>query len=74
MKSVKTVEQAVITAFAKRRKELGYSYEKIGELSGLHRTSISLIERGKIQPTLVACLKIAEALEVKLEDLIRKGR
>ncbi len=66
----KATEQAVIKAFAERRKELGYSYEKVGELTGLHRTSISLIERGKVQPTLIVCLKLAEALQLKLEDVI----
>jgi DNA-binding XRE family transcriptional regulator len=71
---VKSIEQAVIATFKERRKELGFSYERIGELTGLHRTSISLIERGKIQPTLVVCLKISEALNLKLEDLIKKSR
>lgn len=72
-KKAKAVEQAVIKAFAERRKELGYSYGKLGELTGLHRTSVSLVERGMIQPTLVVCLKIAEAMELKLEDIIKKS-
>lgn len=67
----KIVEKAVIATFSKRRQELGYTYEKVGELAGLHRTSISLIERGKVQPTLIVCVKIAEALGLKLDEVIK---
>lgn len=70
----KIIEQSVIKAFAERRKKLKYTYEKVAELTGLHRTSVSLIERGKIRPTLIVCLKIAEALGLKLEDVIRKSK
>ena len=70
----KAIEQAIVAEFGAKRKALGYSYEKLAELTGLHRTSISLVERGKIHPTLAVCLKIAEALELKLENLIKENR
>lgn len=70
---VKHVEDAVIDELSKRRRELNYTYEKLAELTGLHRTSLSLIERKKTHPTLQVCLKISEALEIKLSDLIKKA-
>ncbi len=73
-KKIKYLEEAIIEEFARQRKHLGYSYEKMAELTGLHRTSVSLIERNKIRPTLQACLKLAEALELKLEKVIEKSR
>ncbi len=69
-KKVKHAEEAIIEELSIKRKELGYTYEKLAQLTGLHRTSISLIERGKTHPTLLVCLKIAEALDIKLSDLI----
>jgi DNA-binding XRE family transcriptional regulator len=57
-KKVKQIEEGIIDSLSKKRKELGYSYEKLSELTGLHRTSISLIERKKTHPTLLVCLKL----------------
>lgn len=73
-KKAKQIEEAVIDKFAEKRKELGYSYDKVAQLTGLHRTSLSLIERKKIHPTLLVCLKISEALDLKLEELFKKNR
>ena len=73
MKKANKIEEIVIKELAKRRKALGYSYEKLAELSGLHRTSISLIERNKIHPTFLVCLKIAEALELDLSEIMKIG-
>jgi len=64
------VESQVILEFSRKRKELGYSYEKMAELTGLHRTTISLVERQKIHPTLLVSLKMADALKLKLSDLV----
>lgn len=47
------------------------SQEKVAELSGLDRTYISLIERGKRQPTIQTIFKIANALEVSPSEIIK---
>ena len=47
------------------RKEKGLSQEKLGELSGLHRTYISDIERFQRSISLENIQRIADALDVE---------
>lgn len=47
------------------------SQEKLGELSGLHRTYISGIERGIRNPTLTVIVKIAAALDIEPGHLLK---
>jgi transcriptional regulator with XRE-family HTH domain len=46
------------------RQNARLSQEELAELSGLHRTYISLVERGRRNITVDALTQIAEALEV----------
>ena len=48
----------------KYREGAGLSQEALAERSGLHRTYISLVERGRRNITVDALTQIAEALEV----------
>ena len=48
----------------KYRENARLSQEELAELSGLHRTYISLVERGRRNITVDALNQIAEALEV----------
>ena len=52
------------------RKESGLSQEELGFESGYHRTYISLLERGKKNPSLKTIFQLAEALEVEPSVLI----
>jgi transcriptional regulator with XRE-family HTH domain len=52
----------------------GLSQETVADLSGLHRTYPSLLERGLRTPTLDAILRIADALRVPPETLIAGTR
>lgn len=61
----------VVKQLAEARMEQGLSYEKLAEKTGLHRTAISLIERGERSPTLLNCLKIAQGLGVDLGEAIK---
>lgn len=63
-----------VAQLAATRKKKGLSYQGLAEISGIHRTSISLMERGKLSPTLLVCLKLARALDVDLADLIKKAQ
>ena len=47
-----------------RRKQLGISQEKLGELSGLHRTYIGGIEQFLRNPSIESIEKIANALKI----------
>lgn len=60
-------------ALKRRRLDLGYSQERLAELSKLHPTYIGMIERGSRNPTLEAAEKIAGALGVSLTNLISEA-
>lgn len=47
-----------------------FTQKQLAQASGLDRTYISLVEHGKQNLTIAAILKIAEALETPLKDLI----
>lgn len=51
------------------RTQLGYSQEKLAELSGCHPTYIGQVERGEKNATLESIEKIANALGVSLSTL-----
>ncbi len=53
------------------RKERGYSQEQLALRANLHRTYIGMIERAEKNITLINIEKIANALEVKVDDLLR---
>ncbi len=63
------IEKDFIQQLKKERKRQGLSYAELAERSGLHRTAISLIERGERHPTLLVCIKLAQCL--KLEELFK---
>ena len=46
------------------------SQEKLAEICDLDRTFISLLERGKRQPTLKTIINISRALEISSEELV----
>ena len=54
----------------KYRRLLNISQEELANRADLHRTYIGMIERAEKNITLVNMQKIANALEVKIEDLI----
>lgn len=66
------IEEAFGEIVRRRRQQLGISQEKLAELSSLHRTYISQIERGLKSPSLKAMLAISKALNVKLSIMLRE--
>jgi transcriptional regulator with XRE-family HTH domain len=44
------------------------SQEALGEIASLHRTEISLLERGEREPRLGTIIKLADALSVPLSE------
>jgi transcriptional regulator with XRE-family HTH domain len=64
----------IVEAFGARlqniRKAQKLSQEKLAENSGLHRTYISSLERGKRNPTLITLQALAKALDIKIAYLV----
>ena len=54
-----------------RRKELGYNQEKLAENANLSSIFISRVERGVESPRLTNLVKIANALKIKVNELIK---
>ena len=54
----------------RRRAELGLSQEDLGHACGLHRTEISLLERGERDPRVSTVVRLARALGVRAGDLL----
>ncbi|MDR1325693.1 MAG: helix-turn-helix domain-containing protein [Treponema sp.] len=54
------------------RKNKGISQEKLAELSDLHRTYISDLERGLRNPTLSTIVTLAHALEMTASELLKE--
>ena len=46
------------------------SQEKLAEMSGLHRTTLGIIENGKNSPTLDSIARIAIALNLSLSEMV----
>jgi transcriptional regulator with XRE-family HTH domain len=64
------MEQEFGKALKMLRKDRGYSQEELAARSNLHRTYISLLERGQKSPSLATICRVAKALEVKPHELI----
>ncbi len=63
-------EKAFGLVLAETRKKRGVSQEELAEIAGLDRTFISLLERGKRQPSLTSMLTLAKALNIKPDKLL----
>lgn len=64
-------EEAFAKALRRVRKQHGMSQELLGFESGYHRTYISLLERGKMNPSLRTMLSLAAALDVPAAQLVK---
>jgi len=67
--------QQVLLALGKRlrdlRAEQGFSQEAFADHCGLHRTAMSLIERGKRIPSLRTLLTVSQGFGISLSELLR---
>ena len=82
IEKIKTMDENNIMEDKNRLRNLGInikserlrrdiSQEKLAELTNISRNSISLIETGKINPTILKVIDIANVLGVDLPTLIR---
>ena len=51
------------------RKEKGMNQTELGDKVGVSRQTISLIERGDYNPSIVVALSLARVFEVNVEDI-----
>ena len=56
----------------RRREAAGYSQEAMAFRAGVHRTYVSLLERGKGNPSLTVVVRLATVLESTLTSLMRE--
>lgn len=67
----------ILIAFGEKvrelRKEKGLSQEDLSFKADLHRTYIGMIERAEKNITLINIEKIAKALEVQPDELLKKN-
>ena len=68
------IEKAIGRELQLCRTKKGISQEKLGFEADLHRTYISLIERGIKSPTLNSIFRICEALEIPPENFVKNVR
>jgi transcriptional regulator with XRE-family HTH domain len=68
----KTPQEAFATVLRRVRQDRGLSQEALGFESGYHRTYISMLERGQMNPSLRTILSLAAALNIPAADLVAK--
>jgi transcriptional regulator with XRE-family HTH domain len=56
----------------RRRSDLNLSQEKLAEAAGIHRTYVGGIERGERNVSLINILSLAEALELRPSELMKR--
>ena len=66
-----TVPRAFGAALRELREKAGMTQERLAEVCKLDRTYISLLERGQRQPTLATMIRLSDALDVTLLNLVR---
>jgi DNA-binding XRE family transcriptional regulator len=60
----------VVRCLKAARQQKGMSHDVLAQKAGVSRPAISHIENGKRKPSLILCIKLAHALDIKLSDLI----
>jgi transcriptional regulator with XRE-family HTH domain len=67
-------DEAIAAAFGRRLREIRLerelTQERLAEAAGVHPTFVSNLERGYRVPTLVTLVRMADALEIGLPELL----
>ncbi len=64
---------ALSMSLERRRRDLGMSQDELAEKAGLHRTYVSLIERKSCNFSIKIFMRLAFALEIDPEELMRSA-
>jgi transcriptional regulator with XRE-family HTH domain len=60
----------VMDMLRQERERQGLSLKEFGALSGVERTTIGKAEKGQRSPSLLICLRLADALGLRLGDVL----
>ena len=67
----------IVTLVAARlkaeRERQGLSLQQLGAMSGVSRQAIGMIEKGQRTPSLAICLRIADALGMRLGNVLNSA-
>jgi len=69
---VETLQQQFGSLIRRRRLAVGLGQEGLADAASLHRTHISLLERGKRMPSLLVIKKLAAALGTTMASLMEE--
>jgi transcriptional regulator with XRE-family HTH domain len=61
----------VMDRLQRERERKGLSLQKLGAISGVSRVEIGLIEKGERNPSLIICLRVADALGLNLGNVVK---
>ena len=67
-----TLQQQFGNLVRRRRLAIGLGQEALADKAGLHRTHVSLLERGKRMPSLAVIKKLAMALDTTMASLMEE--
>jgi transcriptional regulator with XRE-family HTH domain len=70
-KEADRILSCVVARLQAEREDQGLSLKKLGAMSGIHRTTIGLIESGQRSPSFVICLRLADALGLDLAKVLK---
>lgn len=60
---------ALLNRLKEFRTKKGLNQEELASLVGVSRQTISLIERGDYNPSIIVCLKISKVLDTRVESI-----
>lgn len=53
------------------RKEKGYTLDQLSKLTGISKSHLNYIEKNQKEPTISVVVRIAQVLNVKIEELFK---
>lgn len=72
--SPEKIAEALIELLAAHRKAKPMTLEEVADKAGVHRTTIGLLERKERSPTIDSALRIADAMDLDLAELLAQAR
>jgi transcriptional regulator with XRE-family HTH domain len=73
-KTYKLLGQRITQLLQEERERLGLSKYALARRSGVSQQMIGYVEKGQKRPSLETALRLADALDLDLGDLIKKAR
>lgn len=65
-------QKKLIQILLEERKKRGMSHDMIANKAGISRQTLGKIENGQTNPTMLTMFKIVSAMEIRLQDFVKK--